>query len=383
MRNLKKSNCFATIFIFIVIFFFPNWNLAIGQSFKPRVIIEDLVLTSYDISQKKKMLSLFHGRKLSENDVVELFIAEIIKSKHAQKMGIEISDLFIRDQLKIILDKTIDDKTFSKILEENSVESEYLYETIKSGFLWNEVIKIKFSNSLLVSEKELSEIKPKVTKLIKPRILSSLIYIPFNIRGENNTVKLINRLEKEIQNGADFSILARRFSKDPSSKNGGSLGWRELSQFSEKIRLELTKTELGAITEPIRLGAGLSIFKIINRQSKIKPKKIEMLFQYAIIPKSKNYLNSCENIDYKAIKGPILLKDIELTSRTILERMKVNETKALDENYNLILCDKKPDLTEGEKNSLISTIQAEKAKRFGQGLYSNLRQNAVITFHEH
>ena len=61
----------------------------------------------------------------------------------------------------------------------------------------------------------------------------------------------------------------------------------------------------------------------------------------------------------------------------------VIETKALDENYNLILCKKEPDLTEGEKNSLISTIQVEKAKRFGQGLYSNLRQNAVITFHEH
>lgn len=383
MRNLKKSNCFATIFIFIVIFFFPNWNLAIGQSFKPRVIIGDLVLTSYDISQKKKMLSLFHGRNFSENDVVELFIAEIIKSQHAQKMGIQISDLFIRDQLKIILDKTINGKTFSKILKENSVEKEYLYETIKSGFLWNEVIKMEFSNSLLVSAKELSEIKPQVTKLVKPRILSSLIYIPFNIRGENNTVKLINRLKKEIQNGADFSILARRFSKDPSSKNGGSLGWKELSQFSEKIRLELTKTELGAITEPIRLGEGISIFKIINRQSKIKPKKIKMLFQYAILPKSKNSLNSCKNIDYKKMKGPILLKDIELTSRTILERMKINETKALDENYNLILCNKEPDLTESEKTSLISTIQAEKAKRFGEGLYSNLRQNAVITFHEH
>ena len=101
MRNLKKSNFFATIFIFVVIFFFPNWNLAIGQSFKPRVIIGDLALTSYDINQKKKMLSLFHGRNFSENDVVELFIAEIIKSQHAQKMGIQISDLFIRDQLKL------------------------------------------------------------------------------------------------------------------------------------------------------------------------------------------------------------------------------------------------------------------------------------------
>ncbi|MFL2827494.1 MAG: peptidylprolyl isomerase [Paracoccaceae bacterium] len=383
MRNQRKFNHFATILIFIVIFFFSNWNLAIGQSFKPRVIIGDLVLTSYDISQKKKMLSLFHGRNFSENDVVELFISEIIKSQHAQKMGIQISDFFIRDQLKIILDKTINGKTFSKILEENSVEREHLYETIKSGFLWNEVIKMEFSNSLLVSAKELSEIKPQVTKLVKPRILSSLIYIPFNIRGENNTIKLINRLKKEIQSGADFSILARRFSKDPSSKNGGSLGWKELSQFSEKIRLELKKTALGAITDPIRLGEGISIFKIINRQSKIKPKKIKMLFQYAILPESENYVNSCENIDYKKIEGPILLKDIELASRTILERMKINETKALDENYNLILCNKEPDLTESEKTSLISTIQAEKAKRFGEGLYSNLRQNAVITFHEH
>ena len=89
-------------------------------------------------------------------------------------------------------------------MEENSVEKEYLYDTIKSEFLWNEVIKMELSNSLLVSAKELSEIKPQVTKLVKPRILSSLIYIQFNIRGENNTVKLINRLKKEIQKGKAF-----------------------------------------------------------------------------------------------------------------------------------------------------------------------------------
>ena len=383
MRNLRKLNRFSTIFIFVAIFFFSNLNLAMGQSFKTRVTIEDLVLTSYDITQKTKMLSLFHGRNFSEKETIELFIAETIKSRHAKKLGIQISNLFIRDQLKIILDKTINGKPFSLILEENSVESEYLYETIESGFLWNEVIRMEFSNSLLVSEKELSEIKPQVTKLVKPRILSSLIYIPFSIRGESNTLKLITRLKKEIQNGADFSILARRFSKDPSSKNGGLLGWKELSEFSGAIRSKLAQTELGDITEPIRLGEGISIFKINNRQSTIKPKEIKMLFQYAILPKSKNYLSNCDNLDKNEIKGPILLKDLELTYRTILEGMKINEIKSLDENHNLILCYKEPNLTEDEKNKLISDIQAEKAKRFSQSLYSKLRQNAVITFHEH
>ena len=80
--------------------------------------------------------------------------------------------------------------------------------------------------------------------------------------AENNTIKLINRLRNEIEEGADFSILARRFSMDPSSKNGGSLGWKELSQFSNTIRLQLQKTQLGAVTEPIKLDKGVSIFKI-------------------------------------------------------------------------------------------------------------------------
>ena len=74
MRHRKIFNYFAMIFAFIIIFFSPNWNLASGQSFKPRVIIGDLVLTSYDIKQKKKMMSLFHGRNFSETDVVELFL---------------------------------------------------------------------------------------------------------------------------------------------------------------------------------------------------------------------------------------------------------------------------------------------------------------------
>ena len=50
-------------------------------------------------------------------------------------------------------------------------------------------------------------------------------------------------------------FLARRFSRDKSSKKGGSIGWRNISQFSDTIQTALKKTKVGLNTK-IDVGRG-------------------------------------------------------------------------------------------------------------------------------
>ena len=90
----------------------------------------------------------------------------------------------------------------------------------------------------------------------------SVLFLPYKLRGEKNTAQLMNRLIGEIKQGANFSTLAKRFSKDISAREGGSLGWRELSSFNKNIADEIIKTKVGELTKPVKVVDGIYLFKV-------------------------------------------------------------------------------------------------------------------------
>ncbi len=374
-----KKFIYFSIFLAVLL---SNPNTINAQSFKPKVTVGTSVLTSYDVSQKRKLLTIFYGRDFSEQDSIDVLINEVIKLQYAQKKGIQISETFLKEKTKNMLNKVVNGKPFAKLMKNYSIETEYLFDIIKSNYYWSELIKKEFKSALVVSEKELIETRPQVTKVIKPRILTSLIFIPYKIRGKENTITLISRLRNELEQGAKFSILARRFSKDASSTNGGSLGWKELSQFNEPVRSELARTNIGETTVPLMLSDGVYLFLVQNRRNKIKPKEINMIFNYAIIDKSINPEKNCSNINEETIVGPVLSTKLNKNVKTLLESMKVGEQKYYNVTSNIVLCSKELNLTEGERVNLATRLQSEKLNRLSEGLYLRIRQNSIVIFHE-
>ena len=120
--------------------FLSNPNLANTQSFKPKVTVGTSVLTSFDVFQKKKFLTIFYGRDFSEQDSIDLLVAEIIKLEFAQRKGIQISETFLKEQTEVVMNKLVNGKPFSKLMEYHSIETEYLFNTIKSNYYWTELV---------------------------------------------------------------------------------------------------------------------------------------------------------------------------------------------------------------------------------------------------
>ena len=66
----------------------------------------------------------------------------------------------------------------------------------------------------------------------------------------------------------------------------------------------------------------------------------------------------------------------------MIQRLKINERQKYDQENDIILCKKEPDLSPKERTEIEMAITTEKLKRFGEGLYQSLRQNTVIEFHD-
>ena len=327
-------------------------------------------------------MKLVYGRDLSNNEVADLLISEAIKLQYATDRNILINESFIKSQLEEILNKSANNKSLKEVLIEHSISEEVLYSTIKTNIFWAELIKREFASALIVSETDILEMKPKGTQIIAPKIKLSVLFLPYKLRGEKNTVQLMNRLIGEIKQGANFSTLAKRFSKDMSAREGGSLGWRELSSFNKNIADEIIKTKVGELTKPIKVVDGIYLFKVENVQTKIIPRTINMDVEYMIIPKSSDKTINCKNLENNDLRGPFKLQKLKEKERVLIQRLKVNERQKYDQENDIILCKKEPDLSPKERAEVEMAITTEKLKRFGEGLYQRLRQNTVIEFHD-
>ena len=66
---------------------------------------------------------------------------------------------------------------------------------------------------------------------------------------------------KKLQNGLNFSELAKMYSEDKnSSQNGGLMPFVKLSDLSPLIKDKISQLSIGEYTEPIRVSNGYYIF---------------------------------------------------------------------------------------------------------------------------
>lgn len=66
--------------------------------------------------------------------------------------------------------------------------------------------------------------------------------------------------------GADFAELAREFSDGPERNNGGLLGLRSAQRMPELFVNAVMPLAPGAITEPLRSGAGFHVLKLLEKK---------------------------------------------------------------------------------------------------------------------
>lgn len=107
----------------------------------------------------------------------------------------------------------------------------------------------------------------------------------------------IEEIKKEIDNGADFAEMARKYSTCPSAENGGDIGFfQRKGSIVEEFAIVAFSMEVGEISEPVKTQFGYHIIKVTDKEE----------------GKDINYEDVADMVDfvYIQIKTETLLKDL-------------------------------------------------------------------------
>ena len=408
---IKKIKYIFLIFFLIVNF---NENLKSQDIQAIAVIVNDEVISRYDVNQRVRLILVTSGIPATEENVkrieeqaIKALIDEKIQIQEAIKLEVPESP----DEINLMLENIArgNQTTAEGILESitsQGVNSETLLNQIKSELLWNKIVRGRFSSYINISDEEVNIIYDRTIQNINNSQYDiSEIFIGFEDDSEEKEAReLAEKLTEQLKNKIAFEPVAQQFSQAPSSGQGGFIGWVSEGQLDPDIILNIKNLEIGSVSNPIKTVNGYYIIKLNGKSE--EGGKNPMKNQYDLISVSFNIEDkimakdfsdnfiSCKRLDgllenYNQKKVNVIGKRLlqELPKELHKELLEKNAGNTLsprfsDENIDIILiCDRKDDIgIQVNRDVIEDNIYSQKMGMMSRRHLRDLRRDAVIEY---
>ncbi len=230
-------------------------------------------------SLKNKNSANIMEENITERKVLQMMIDEKIMTHYARESNITIKESEIDKAVENVKTANgLTDKTLISALEHQGVTLEKYRETLRNQMLIQRITSFEITGVNVTDDEVKDYYEQNINEFMtqeKVRMSHIAIEAPESAgpakSGRARTK--IQSIMNEIQNGAEFAALARKYSQDASAENGGDLGWflkgRMLPAF-EKIAFAFKKGEVGG---PIRTPYGFHLIKVTDR---VEPEPIPL-----------------------------------------------------------------------------------------------------------
>ena len=243
-------------------------------SFENTIIykVDNEIITSYDIKKEVKYLISLNTnlKSLKKNEILKLAHQSIIKEKiklielkKYYSLEDESNDK-LTSQVTSDLYKSLgikSEKDFISYLSIQNIQIDWVKDKLKIESLWNNLIYRKHKNQIVVDEDKIKKQVLKEIKSIKKQKKIFLSEILIKLTTESDQLKLIEEVERKIQE-IGFDNAANTYSISNTANKGGKIGWVNESSLSSIIVKEIKNLKKGENTGPIKIVSGYLILKV-------------------------------------------------------------------------------------------------------------------------
>ena len=389
--KIYTQNRIAKIFLskFILIsflYFIIPINFAQSSQFSPAIKVNNIFISKYEINERRKLLIALGTSKLEAKKYAqEHLINETLQQLHSKTIGVTVLPSQIEEVFNNFISvRSLTKNSLNQSLRKFGASLDELKKYLKANVLMRNIINNTFYSRMTIEDFDFSIFRPSASISIPTQLNISEIVIPFSVRGKENTIKLGERIIKDLNNGKEFNKLAKRFSKASTSKKGGLIGFVELDSLPDPLREILIKLKSGKNSNVIITPNSVMIFKINSWKTSQKTKNPPSEITYAKINKDDSKINSCKSISKEKIIGPVKEKKLNKNIREALNQIRPTEKIAfVDKNGKtslLILCDRRLILSDNSIKILQGQMLENRLQKLAEGLNLELKRTAEITY---
>ena len=261
-------------FVFLLIFSFTAQGKMVDEIV---AVVDGQVITS---SELEEFLGSRGSRVVGGNrdgddrkarrQALEQLIETKILLQKAKDENIEIREKMIDRRFEKVRGKFASEEEFRQALREENLTEAKLRKRIEEDLMMSVLIDREVRARVRVGGEELRQFYEKNKEMFKEPGEVELGHIFIKVRGGEFWGECEQRgkdILKRLREGADFSLVAKKYSDGPNAAKGGKLGFLMLGELSPEFEEAVSKLKVGEVSGLVKMGDGFHIIKLEGRRT--------------------------------------------------------------------------------------------------------------------
>ena len=153
--------------------------LAADGPFAPRVIVNDSIVTNFEVEQRAKFLQLINSPGDLEQAAVRGLIDDRLRFEAGVINGVELSDEDIKAGLEEFASRAnLTAEEFQKGLAENGVAPETFRDFVQANLVWRDVVRARYVPRVVVSDGDVKRALAVTNQRGEVRVALAELIIP-------------------------------------------------------------------------------------------------------------------------------------------------------------------------------------------------------------
>ncbi len=371
--------------------------------------VNESVITNYDIDQRYKLMRALgaNGPNLRQ-DAIDALIDDRLKQETAANFGADLD--------RTALDRAIADYAAQRNLTAQSlmaklrgagVQPESFEEFLTTSVIWRNILRARFGTQAQPSEIELNAQLNTYAISSASTLQLGEIVLTYLERGQDATVALAADIINQLRSGANFSDLAKKYSRSQTAARGGVIGWVSPNRLPEQIGAAIRGLSRGGVADPIYIPSGIVIVKVLDARTVTQqievPVSVNITYAELVIPygegsaraarrvanQTRRGLDGCRGLQTRAgqfatgsgVFGPISLNAISADLGLALARLDPRESTIMQGENALrvvVLCDRVSEMSTEGRAALRGQLASQNLGALSEGYLLELRRTSII-----